>query len=89
LSVCLQAHAEDLQAQTQMVLSQPVMVQAAVKAQSLQAQAQSLEAQAEAQNMQVRMCHWLSAAAAVCRARASAQPLLPVLGAQYREDRVG
>jgi hypothetical protein len=49
----LQAHADNLEMQSALVVSEPAKVQVAVKARSLHAQAQSLEAQAEAQNLQV------------------------------------
>ena len=50
--MCLQAHAENLHAQSYQTVSQPAHKQVAAKAQSLATHAQSLEAQAEAQNLQ-------------------------------------
>ena len=52
--VCVQAHAENLHAQSFQTASQPAHMQASVKAQSLATHAQSLEAQAEAQNLQAQ-----------------------------------
>lgn len=50
----VQAHAENLHAQSYQTVSQPAHMQASVKAQSLATHAQSLEAQAEAQNLQAQ-----------------------------------
>ncbi len=50
----VQAHADNLEMQSNLVASEPAKVQVAVKARSLHAQAQSLEAQADAQTLQVR-----------------------------------
>lgn len=49
----MQAHADNLEMQSNLVASEPAKVQVAVKARSLHAQAQSLEAQADAQTLQV------------------------------------
>ena len=54
VDACVQAHAENLHAQSFQTVSQPAHMQASVKAQSLATHAQSLEAQAEAQNLQAQ-----------------------------------
>ena len=54
MGVRVQAHAENLHAQSFQTVSQPAHMQASVKAQSLATHAQSLEAQAEAQNLQAQ-----------------------------------
>ena len=52
--LAVQAHAENLHAQSYQAVSQPAHMQVAAKAQSLATHAQSLEAQAEAQNLQAQ-----------------------------------
>ena len=49
-----QAHADNLQMQAMLVVSEPAKAEVSTKAESLKAQAQSLEARAEAQSLQVR-----------------------------------
>lgn len=49
----MQAHADNLQMQAMLVVSEPAKTEVSTKAESLKAQAQSLEARAEAQNLQV------------------------------------